>query len=134
ARHLADRDGIELPGEVVYVGGNDQPPAGHLVAHQLDGKPFPPRDPLHLGSDRAIAGEVHLSEAGHTELPSPVRTGSGSKGVISARCYSAGTPVVRESNHLAASLTPPAGWVCHTGRWARAASPTPSAKRTGPPR
>src|SRR5207302_7202989 len=42
ARQLADRHGIEPPGEVVYVGGNDQPPAGHLVAHQLDGKRFPP--------------------------------------------------------------------------------------------
>src|SRR5881396_1959639 len=40
---------------------------------------------MHLGSDRALAGEAHLGTAGHAELPSPVRTGSGSEGVISAR-------------------------------------------------
>jgi len=59
-------------------------PRATFVAHQLDGKTFPLRDALHLGGDGTLAGEVHLSKAGHAELPSPVRTGSGSKGVISA--------------------------------------------------
>src|SRR5207249_8216404 len=65
----------------------DEAPAGDLVTDQLDRERFPLRDALHLGGDGALAGEMHLREAGHTELPSPVRTGSGSKGVISARAF-----------------------------------------------
>src|SRR2546429_7837811 len=64
--------------------------------------------------DGALAGEMHLREAGHSELPSPVRTGSGSKGVISARAFmnkAAGTPVVSQSNVAAApSHLPRFGW------------------------
>src|SRR5205823_8635224 len=76
---------VEAPGEVVHVRRKDQAPPRDLVAHEIGGEPFALRDALHLGSDGALTGEVHLGEAGHTELPSPVRTGSVSKGVISAR-------------------------------------------------
>src|SRR5213082_3738995 len=98
ARHLPDRHRVEAPGEVVHVRWNDQAPPRDLVAHEIGGEPFALRDALHLGSDGALTGEVHLGEAGHTELPSPVRTGSGSKGVISARLIQrlAGTPVAWE--------------------------------------
>src|SRR5213592_1651045 len=88
---------------MVHVRGDDESPAGDLVPHELDREPFPLRDALHLGGDGALTGEVHLREAGHTELPSPVRTGSGSKGVISARPRSrASTPVVLQSSRARA--------------------------------
>src|SRR5881628_3085004 len=87
AGHLPDRHRIEPFREVVHVRGDDEAPAGALVTDELDRERFPRRDALHLGGDGALAGEMHLREAGHTELPSPVRTGSGSKGVISARAF-----------------------------------------------
>src|SRR5881296_384138 len=114
AGHLADRHRIEPFREVVHVRGDDEAPAGDLVTDELDRERFPLRDASHLGGDGALAGEMHLREAGHTELPSPVRTGSGSKGVISARAFmneAAGTPVVGQSNVAAApSHLPGFGW------------------------
>src|SRR5437867_1707686 len=84
AGHLADRHRIEPLLQMIDVGGNDEPPNGDLVANGFDRERFPFGDALHLGCARALAGEEHLGAASHTELPSPVRTGSGSKGVISA--------------------------------------------------
>src|SRR5438034_10422982 len=103
ASHLADRRRIEPFREVVHVRGDDEAPAGDLVTDELDRERFPLRDALHLGGDGALAGKMHLREAGHPELPSPVRTGSGSKGVISARAL-AGTPVSAHSNVAASPL------------------------------
>src|SRR5712691_6037782 len=85
AGDLADRHGIEALFQVIDVGRNDEPAYRDLVADGLRRQPFPLGDALHLGGNRALTGEEHLGAAGHTELPSPVRTGSGYEGVISAR-------------------------------------------------
>src|SRR5439155_2264877 len=77
AGHLADRHGIESLCEVIHVRGNDQPPPGDLVAHQLNRELLALRDAFHLGSHRALAGEVHLGDAAHTRV-SLTETGAGS--------------------------------------------------------
>ena len=77
---------------MIDVGWNDQPADGDFVANRLRRQLFSLGDPKHLGGERALTSEEHLSAASHAELPSPVRTGSGSEGVISARGHLPGHP------------------------------------------
>ena len=83
---------FEPLGQVIDVGWNDEPANGDFIANRLRWETFPLGDALHLGSDSALTGEEHLGAAGHTELPSPVRTGSGDEGVISAHGTVPGHP------------------------------------------
>src|SRR5204863_176583 len=142
ARHLADRHGVETPGEVIHVGGDDEPPAGDLVTHQLDRELFPLRDALHLGGGGALAGQVLLGPAIHNRLPSPVLAGSGSKGVISARPAMRRAPLSLLNligSDIVAKLTgrcrspvraARAAWAGCSAPQRRGASPIPSGTRT----
>ena len=84
AGDLADRHRVKPLLQMIDVGRDYQPADRDFVPNRLGRKPFPLGDALDLGSNGALTGEEHLGAAGHAELPSPVRTGSGSKGVISA--------------------------------------------------
>src|SRR5207237_6559402 len=92
AGDFADRHGIETLCQMIDVGWNDQPADGDFVANRLRRQLFSLGDPKHLGGDRALTSEKHLSSASHAELPSTVRTGEGSVGVISARAHIPGPP------------------------------------------
>ena len=67
AGHLADRHRVEPLGDVLDVGRDDEAPARDLVADQLGRELFALGDAVHLGGDGALAGAVHLSDAGHRD-------------------------------------------------------------------
>jgi hypothetical protein len=89
-RDLADAHGLELAGEVVSVGSDDEPAACDFDADALRVDGFALGDESHGGCDLAVEHEPHLGIGGtacryrYLRLPSPVRTGSDSTGVFSA--------------------------------------------------
>ena len=84
---FTDRHRLQRAGQVVDVGGDDQPPDRDLVAHRLRCQLLALGDEAHRVGDLAATRGVHLRACYpfHFRLPTPVLTGSGSEGLSQPR-------------------------------------------------
>src|SRR5207244_11116241 len=67
-----------------FVGRDDEPPAGHLVADELRPGAFPLRHPPHLPGDHALPGRFELC---HVALPSAGITRVRFEGSAGSPCF-----------------------------------------------